>query len=69
MVAEAAAISPLMLIDDLAAELDSANSSRVMDELISRRMQVFIAQIDPDKARDVADAAVFHVEHAAQQRV
>lgn len=69
MVAEAAAISPLMLIDDLAAELDSANSARVMDELISRRMQVFIAQIDPDKARDLADAAVFHVEHAAQQRV
>lgn len=66
MIAEGRGYPPVLLIDDLAAELDGQNRGVMIRELQSRRAQVFLAMIEePALAPDQEDAAVFHVEHGA----
>lgn len=56
--------SPILLVDDLAAELDEMNRSRVLRSLLERGTQAFLTKIDDTALRvDPADTRTFHVEH------
>jgi DNA replication and repair protein RecF len=54
---------PILLIDDLAAELDRNNRKRMIEELKQRGGQVFITKIDESAITTIEDAKTFHVEH------
>ena len=56
---------PVLLIDDLAAELDQKNRQRMVEELDRRRGQVFLTKIDHGALGSIANAKTFHVEHGA----
>jgi len=61
--------SPVLLIDDLAAELDSQNRALILRELEARRAQVFLAMIEESAlAPHLRRATMFHVEHGALAR-
>ena len=55
---------PVMLIDDLAAELDRDNRTIVFDRLREMGSQVFLTTTDADLLEGQADK-MFHVEHGA----
>jgi DNA replication and repair protein RecF len=56
--------SSILLIDDLAAELDPANRQRIMSELERRGGQVFLTKIEEDSLKvKSTEAKTFHVEH------
>jgi DNA replication and repair protein RecF len=57
----------ILLIDDLGAELDSRNRSKIIDYLTGREEQVFITSVDPPDDRFTRDHEVFHVEHGHLQ--
>lgn len=57
---------PLLLIDDLASELDTSSTQLVFDYLTNINSQVFITAINPDQVAPYIAAErrqVFHVEH------
>lgn len=57
---------PLLLIDDLASELDASSTQTVFDYLTNINSQVFITAINPDQVSPYIPAAsrqMFHVEH------
>ena len=56
---------PLLLIDDLSAELDEKNSQKVLDYLQTIGMQLFITTLDYSRYQVPDNTAVFHVEHGA----
>ncbi len=57
----------LFLIDDLSAELDRNNRTKVLDQLINLNSQLFITSVDPNALSFVApqraETAMFHMEH------
>jgi DNA replication and repair protein RecF len=56
--------SPILLIDDLAAELDPGNRQRIMSELEAREGQAFLTKIeDASLGVKSTEAKTFHVEH------
>ena len=56
--------SPVLLIDDLAAELDPGNRQRIMSELERRGGQVFLTKIEEGSLKvKSTEAKTFHVEH------
>ena len=55
--------SPVVLIDDLAAELDRANQQRVLEEIAGRGVQAFVTAIEVPGDKPLIPAGVFHVEH------
>lgn len=59
--------SPVLLIDDLSAELDQGNRYRMMEQLAVRPGQVFVTAIDRDMLLKPDDSTIpmFHVEHGA----
>ncbi|BAO42954.1 DNA replication and repair protein RecF [Thiolapillus brandeum] len=58
---------PVLLIDDLGAELDTLNRTRIVDYLSGREEQVFITSVDQPANIHDRDNAVFHVEHGCLQ--
>ena len=64
-------LSSLFLIDDLGAELDSANQARIMSLLADLHAQVFATAIEmPDmSAWKSAETKRFHVEHGVVTEV
>ena len=54
---------PIILIDDLAAELDRSNREKMIEELQQRGGQVFLTKIDESAIATIEDAKTFHVEH------
>ncbi len=65
LVGEQTGIRPLIMIDDLAAELDQHNRATVTRVLVERSAQVFVSQIDDSALSlpcDQGDVAMFHVE-------
>lgn len=56
---------PVMLVDDLAAELDDDMRSEIVDMINARRGQRIYTAIKPADLPEIADLAaeVFHVEH------
>lgn len=64
LIRESTARQPILLVDDLAAELDSENKIRLLKELDNRGLQCFITMID-DQVLPIAcidQARVFHVK-------
>ena len=62
--------APVLLIDDLAAELDVRNRATIVEELEARPAQVFLAMIEEGALRPrQTPARMFHVEHGALERV
>jgi DNA replication and repair protein RecF len=56
---------PIVVLDDLASELDARHQRLVLERLLQSRAQVFLSGTDiPQTLGDVAtDFATFHVEH------
>jgi DNA replication and repair protein RecF len=56
--------APILLVDDLAAELDRQNRERLFNELWNRGGQVFVACIAAEVAElELPGTTMFHVEH------
>ena len=61
---EQAGITPIYLIDDLAAELDQKNQQILINELASSQSQVFLTLIEPGLFEEkLINKRMFHVEH------
>jgi recombinational DNA repair ATPase RecF len=55
---------PVMLIDDLNAELDHENQDKVVAALVGLGVQVFLTSIaEPKESVQKLAGAMFHVEH------
>ena len=54
---------PVLLIDDLGAELDSRNRALIIEYLQGRGEQVFITSVELPDNTLTQDGKVFHVEH------
>ena len=54
---------PILLVDDLAAELDPKNRERMLEELLIRKGQVFLTKIEETAIAATPGAKTFHVEH------
>ena len=57
--------SPIMLVDDLCAELDQESSERMLSLLLSNNVQTFVSSITMPGwiKQEENNIAVFHVEH------
>lgn len=58
---------PVVVLDDLASELDLEHRGRVLATLRRTAAQLFVSGTDP--LEDMVDATVFHVEHGRLTRV
>ena len=60
-------ITPIMLVDDLSAELDQKSAEKMLNLLLANKVQTFVTSIkQPSKQKRQNDnIAVFHVEHGA----
>lgn len=56
-------ISPVLLVDDLTAELDSRHLSRVLRLLDELMLQVFITLVTNERVVETSSPGMFHVEH------
>ncbi len=54
---------PILLVDDLSAELDGDSQSRIIQTIIEHGGQVFITTTKEAITVDLAQQKVFHVEH------
>jgi DNA replication and repair protein RecF len=56
---------PVLLLDDMTAELDRNRTAHLVEFMLSREMQVIITTTDPADARlpEAAISSVFHVEN------
>lgn len=64
--AERRQVKPILLVDDLGAELDERNRRRLLEEIAARNIQSFVTGIVPPPAinpENVAGITMFHVEH------
>lgn len=67
MMRERRRTAPVILVDDLGAELDLSNQRRILVAIAERGVQGFISAIQlPDYEKPIA-ARVFHVEHGHLQ--
>jgi len=53
----------LLLLDDLAAELDRGHLDRFLDLVRESETQVFLTSVEKDRLPAWANASLFHVEH------
>lgn len=58
----AKAQNPILLVDDLAAELDFRNRERVVDAIDARGCQAFLTRLTDDRLPEGEGCGVFHVE-------
>jgi DNA replication and repair protein RecF len=56
-------IEAVMLVDDLAAELDGKNRERLVAELKASGAQIFITGVEKELFDEMGVEGVFHVEH------
>lgn len=62
--------APILLVDDLAAELDSDAMKSVLELLYGQEMQAFITAISADPIVGfIPEYSVFHVEHGCLQKM
>lgn len=62
------AARPLLLVDDLPAELDAGRRAMVLDVLLALEAQIFITAIERSDLPPLPDARVFHVEQGRYRR-
>lgn len=62
---------PIVLLDDLASELDRSHQRRVLDRLLGAQAQIFLTGTEPPEGISPSDAsqALFHVEQGEISRV
>ena len=60
---------PIVLCDDLPAELDQINLNRVLTTLANMQLQTFITSSEDIKFPENSKSKVFHVEHGKMQEV
>ena len=63
---ETSQVEPVLLIDDISAELDQQAQRIVLETLVTGRRQTFVTAIDYEvlaKGKYFDDAQRFHVEH------
>lgn len=65
LVAEKGPVKPVLLVDDLPAELDQQNRKLFLEELSHLNTQVVITGTEPTLFSDLNDMKVFHVEQGA----
>ncbi len=66
LIADRTGRQPLILVDDLAAELDDEHRQRMLERLSTSRSQVFLTTTHSGAfGRDFRPEAMFHVEHGA----
>jgi DNA replication and repair protein RecF len=53
----------LLLVDDIAAELDRGHQGRFLELVLETQAQVFLTSVEKDRLPVWPDANVFHVEH------
>jgi DNA replication and repair protein RecF len=60
-----------LLVDDPAAELDSGNLQRLLDEVVDLPAQLFVTALDPRNPAltSLPDGHRFHVEHGSVTRL
>lgn len=56
---------PVLLLDDLPAELDASHRARVADELVHAGCQALVTTVDRDSLPVAPDWGLFHVEQGA----
>ena len=62
-------VSPIILADDLAAELDKKTVTMVLRLLYDEKMQLFITTTEPDSIwNDHKETSLFHVKHGEVKR-
>jgi DNA replication and repair protein RecF len=62
-------MSSVLLLDDLAAELDETNLERIYQVLYAAPQQVFITTVDRQRYKKVHTDSWFHVEHGSISKV
>lgn len=62
-------VLPVLLIDDLAAELDTVNQQILLGELAGRSNQVFVTGIVRPPIDGIESVQMFHVEQGAVTEV
>ncbi|MBI5616336.1 MAG: DNA replication/repair protein RecF [Gammaproteobacteria bacterium] len=64
LIAEKSGRRPVLLVDDLAAELDRTSVRKALSTLLGTRCQTFLTTIEPEVFANAIDAStkVFHVE-------
>ena len=68
-VSESSGQAPVLLVDDLAAELDENARARVIEFLVQQSIQVFVSTLDPGLLGELPPStAMFHVEQGCLQR-
>jgi DNA replication and repair protein RecF len=66
MISDTRGDPPILLVDDLTAELDRENRRRLLDEFDKGGGQVFLTKIEDSALQlDSSTARTFHVEHGA----
>jgi DNA replication and repair protein RecF len=62
-------LRPILLLDDLPAELDKDSLTRVLDVIRTLEAQVFVTALDPGSLDLPGQASVFHVEQGKVRAV
>jgi DNA replication and repair protein RecF len=62
---EGGGVDPVILVDDLPAELDGENRQKLMTLLQEAGLQVFVTGVERDPFEGMGVEQVFHVEHGA----
>ncbi|MEE9574610.1 MAG: DNA replication and repair protein RecF, partial [Gammaproteobacteria bacterium] len=62
-------VTPIILADDLAAELDKKSVTMVLKLLYDEKMQLFITTTEPDSIwKGHKETSLFHVKHGEVKR-
>lgn len=67
LIMEGSGEPPLLLIDDLGAELDDENSQKILGYLGNTGMQIFLTVLDIHRYKLPDSAKVFHVKHGSMR--
>jgi DNA replication and repair protein RecF len=62
---EGGGVDPVILVDDLPAELDSENRQKLMEILQQSGLQIFVTGVEHASFNGMGVEQVFHVEHGA----
>lgn len=54
---------PILMVDDISAELDSKHLLAVIQQFVDLEIQVFITLVSAEHIHRIPDAKLFHVEH------
>lgn len=62
-------ISPILMVDDLTAELDGRHLKRMLHLLDELMLQVFVTLVSREQVAEISSHGMFHVEHGQVNQV